>query len=78
MYSIVSRYSSGGGGANVAFLIDEDDDIEECRRHIELIIDMCQEIKRASTEDSRYVFQRSIDYLVNQMDFIRKHEQRIN
>jgi hypothetical protein len=42
---IVSR--KGGGISK--FMADEDEDIEECRRHIELIIEECGEIKKAST-----------------------------
>ena len=54
--------SRKGGGVS-KFIQDDDEDIEECRRHIELIVEECNEIKKASTEETRYCFQRSVDYL---------------
>lgn len=35
---------------------DLDDDIEECRRHVDLIVDMCAEIKGVCTRDVTKVF----------------------
>ena len=42
-----------GGGASLL-----DDDVEECRRHIELIIECSHDIKRSSDVEVRSVFKR--------------------
>ena len=54
------------------------DDLEECRRHTELIVDLCKEIKDTCGPDVRGVFARSAETLEDQLSFVRKHEQRIN
>jgi hypothetical protein len=54
------------------------DDIEECRRHIELIIELCTDIKNSSNQDSRKVFARIAEKLEDDLSFIRKNENRIN
>ena len=54
------------------------DDIEECRRHIELIIELCTDIKNSSNQDSRQVFARIAEKLEDDLSFIRKNENRIN
>ena len=55
-----------------------DDDLEECRRHAELIVELCREIKDACSADARAVFARSAEALEEQLAFVRRHEQRIN
>ncbi len=54
------------------------DDIEECRRHIELIIDLCTEIKNTCHSDVRKVFAKSAERLEEDLNYIRKNEVRIN
>lgn len=57
---------------------DSDEDFEECRRHIELIIEMCVDIRDSSHHEVRRVFSESIDALDHQLNYIRKNEIRIN
>ena len=57
---------------------DNTNDFEDCRRHIELIIEMCHDIRESSHNDVRKVFAHSAEVLENEMAFIRKHEIRIN
>jgi len=45
-----------GGNEGAKFLNDEDEDIEEYRRHLDLIVDECNEIKSNSTLDTKHVF----------------------
>jgi hypothetical protein len=62
-----------GGG-----LGGDDEDIEQCRKHIELIVEMCYEIKQSTGFDTRKVFERSAQFLEEDLGFIRKNELRIN
>lgn len=55
-----------------------DDDIEECRRHIEVIIDLCRDIKDTCHQDVRKIFARSAEKLEDDLAYIRKNEIRIN
>ena len=55
-----------------------DDEIEEHRRHLEMIIELCQEIQSSLSYDVRKVFARVGETLADQLEIIRKHEQRIN
>lgn len=57
---------------------DNTNDFEDCRRHIELIIEMCYDIRESSHNDVRKVFAHSAEVLESDMAFIRKHEIRIN
>ena len=43
----------GGGGSL------EEEDIEQCRKTIELIVEMCYDIKTSTGFDTRKVFERS-------------------
>lgn len=52
--------------------------IEECRRHIELIIELCNEIKDTCHYDVRKVFTKAAECLEEDLSFIRKQEIRIN
>lgn len=54
------------------------EEVEECRRHIELIIDLCKDIKDTCHQDVRKVFAKVAESLENNLNFIRKHEIRIN
>jgi hypothetical protein len=63
------RGTRGGG------LIEE---VEECRRHIELIVDLCKDIKNTCHHDVRKVFGKVAEKLEEDLEFIRKHEIRIN
>lgn len=54
------------------------DDLEECRRHIELIIDLCRDIKDTCHQDVRKVFASSAEKLEDDLAYIRKNEIRIN
>ena len=56
----------------------DDADFEECRRHIELIIEMCNDIRQSSHHDVRKVFASSGERLEEELVFIRKNEIRIN
>jgi len=53
-------------------------DFDEYLRHLELIIEMCNDIKTSSHFDVRKVFERSIEGLDEAMSFIRRNEIRIN
>ena len=55
-----------------------DDDVEEHRRHLDMIIECCQEIKNSSGYDVRRVFSRVGNAMDKELSQIRKHEQRIN
>lgn len=66
-----TQLNNGVGGA----LPEE---IEECRRHYDLIEEMCREIKMTINPDVQKVFQRSGEHLVSALNKIRLHEQRIN
>lgn len=46
-------------------------DFDEYLRHLDLIIEMCRDIKTACHYDVRKVFERSIEALENQISFIR-------
>jgi hypothetical protein len=54
------------------------EEIEECRRHYDMIEQECHEIKGAINADVRKVFQRVSEALSDDLDFVRKQEQRIN
>jgi hypothetical protein len=54
------------------------EEIEECRRHIELIVDMCKDVKNTCHADVRKVFAKAAEILEVDLNFIRKHEIRIN
>ena len=54
------------------------DDVEECRRHIELIVELCRDIKETTHYDGRKVFGKVAETLERDLEFIRKHEVRIN
>lgn len=60
------------GGGDLA------DDIEECRRHVDLIVEMCGEIKGVCTRDVTKVFQRAGETLEEKLEFIRRVEARIS
>lgn len=51
---------------------------EECRRHIELIIEMCNDIRQSSHHQVRKVFATGAEKLEEDLAFIRKNEIRIN
>ena len=55
-----------------------DDDIEEHRRHLEMIIELCREIQQSSGHDVRKVFARVGETMSEELEQIRKHEVRIN
>jgi hypothetical protein len=55
-----------------------EEEVEECRRHIELIIDLCRDIKGTCHSDVRKVFAKVAEKLEEDLAFIRKHEIRIN
>jgi len=54
------------------------EEVEECRRHIELIVELCRDIKNTCHQDVRKVFARSAEKLEEDLEFIRKNEMRIN
>lgn len=54
------------------------EEVEECRRHIELIIELCKDIKDSSHQDVRKVFAKVAEKLEDDLTYIRKHEVRIN
>ena len=41
----------------------DDQDFEECRRHLELIIEMCNDIRQSSHHEVRKVFASSAEKL---------------
>lgn len=53
-------------------------DYEEYRRHLELVLELCKEIKESSTHEVRRVFADSADALDSDLSFIRRNEIRIN
>ena len=55
-----------------------DDEIEEHRRHLEMIIELCREIQSSLSYDVRRVFARVGETLSDQLEVVRGHEQRIN
>lgn len=55
-----------------------DDDIEEHRREVEMIIELCKEIQNSCGYESRKVFSRVGEKLEEELETIRKHETRIN
>lgn len=57
---------------------DLTEDFEECRRHIELIIDLCKDIKETCHQDVRNIFGKAAEFLEKELAYIRKHEVRIN
>lgn len=67
----LSRQRGGVLGGDV-------DDVEEYRRHVELIIDLCRDIKETCHQDVRKVFARAAEKLEDNLEFIRKNEIRIN
>ena len=54
------------------------EDVEECRRHIELIVMLCTDIKETTHQDVRKVFAKVGECMSENMEFIRKHEIIIN
>ena len=52
--------------------------MEECRRHIELIVDLCRDIKGTCHADVRKVFALAAEKLEEDLCYIRRHEMRIN
>ena len=54
------------------------EEIEECRRHYELIEVLCKDIKGSITADVRKVFQRAGESLSDDLNKVRLHEKRIN
>ena len=57
---------------------DEVEQVEECRRHIELIIDLCKDIRETCHYEVRKVFATAAESLEDDLGFIRRHEVRIN
>ena len=55
-----------------------DEDIEECRRHTELIVELCNDIKGSIHQDVRKMFAKAGEQLTEDLDNIRRHELRIN
>ena len=53
-------------------------DFEEFQRHLELIIEMCNDIKTSSHHEVRKVFEKSASNLEENLQYIRKNEIRIN
>ncbi len=54
------------------------EDVEEVKRHMDLIQECCQDIKMACNKDVTKVFQRAGESLSDNLDKIRRHEKRIN
>ena len=54
------------------------DEIEEHRRHVDLIIDLCQDLRRSSHVDTRKVIAKIAEGLTDSLNTIRRHERRIN
>ena len=57
---------------------DLPEEIEEARRHYDLIQEMCKDIKSNINTDVRRVFQRAGETLDDELSKIRGHEKRIN
>lgn len=53
-------------------------EMEEYRRHMDLIIDQCREISSTTQHDVRKIFEKVGNTLSDQCVKIRKHEIRIN
>lgn len=45
-----------------------DEDVEECRRHTELIVELCQDIKRSVHYDVRKVFAKAGEILDDELN----------
>lgn len=69
------RGTAGIQGVNLGSI---DQGVEECRRHIELIVELCNDIKGTCHHDVRKVFAKVAEKLEEDLNFIRKHELRIN
>ena len=54
------------------------EDIEECRRHVDCIVEMCGDIKMSAGPEVRKVFQRAGECLSSDLQDIREAERRIN
>lgn len=54
------------------------EEIEEFRRHTDLIMEMCKEIKMSCTHQVRKVFQHAGEALDENLESIRRVEKRIN
>ena len=75
----LNKQRGGGGGLIKGGRSNSiEEEVEECRRHIELIIDLCKEIKGTCHSDVRKVFAKVAEKLEEDLAFIRKHEIRIN
>lgn len=57
---------------------DLTEDFEECRRHIELIIELCKDVKETCHQDVRKVFASAAEALDQELNYIRRNEIRIN
>ena len=57
---------------------DLPEEIEECRRHYELIEEMCRDIRTNINSDVRKVFQKAAEDLDRELTKIRTSEKRIN
>lgn len=55
-----------------------DDEIEDCRRHNELIVELCRDIQGSIHHDVRKIFAKVGEQLTEDLAQIRKHELRIN
>lgn len=55
-----------------------DEEIEDHRRTLEMIVELCKEIQGSSGADVRRVFARVGEQLADQLEKIRGHEMRIN
>ena len=67
-----------GGNPLVGGLSSFELEVEECRRHIELIVELCRDIKDTCHQDVRKIFAKVAEKLEDDLGFIRKHEMRIN
>ena len=74
----LNRQSGGGGGIASGNLGVVEQGLEECRRQIELIIDLCKDIQGTCHQDVRKVFGKVAEKLEEDLAFIRRHEMRIN
>ena len=70
----LNRQRGSAGLAGGSF----EQEVEECRRHIELIVELCRDIKGTCHADVRKVFAKVAEQLEDDLAFIRKHEMRIN
>ena len=53
-------------------------DYDEYRRHVDLILEMCRDVRDSCAHEVRKVFQESAEQLESQLNFVRKNEIRIN